>query len=131
MLYEVKTLLFLKYCKRRKIHWAKHSRFSRFSRVLQKFFREYKCFSLIILNNKHFQPRQRESISKKTSMGLKTQTFSPVNLSPSTVRHGYDLILRTFQLFPTEWNLLCHSGYYFIGVNWKYFGKFLNKMSEY
>ena len=32
---------------------------------------EYKCLSLIILNNKHFWPRQCESISAKTLMGLK------------------------------------------------------------
>ena len=46
---------------------------------------EYKCLTLIILNNKHFWPRQHESISVKTSMGLKTPTFSPANLFPSTV----------------------------------------------
>ena len=68
-----------------KIRWAKHSCFSRFSSVPQKISREYKCLFLIILNNKHFWPRQRERICAKTSMGLKTQTFSPANLSPSTV----------------------------------------------
>ena len=41
--------------------------------------------SLIILDNKHFWPRQRESISTKTTMGLKQQTFSPANLSTSIV----------------------------------------------
>ena len=44
--------------------------FSRFSRVLQEFSHEYKCLSLIVLNNKDFWPKQRESISAKTSMGL-------------------------------------------------------------
>ena len=74
--------------KQGKIHWAKFSRFSRFSGVPRKFFREYKCiqfFSLIVLNNEHLWPRQRESISVKTSMALKLQIFSPVNLSPSTI----------------------------------------------
>ena len=73
------------YCKWGKICWAKLSRFSWFSRVTWKFFREYKCLSLIILNDKHFWPRQRESISAKTSVGLKPWIFSPANLSTSTV----------------------------------------------
>ena len=38
-----------------------------------------------MLDNKHFWPRQWESISMKTSMGLKQQMFSPANLSTSTV----------------------------------------------
>ena len=41
------------YCKRGKICWAKHLRFSRFSGVPRKFFREYKCLFLIILNNEY------------------------------------------------------------------------------
>ena len=41
------------YHKRGKICWAKLSRFSRFSGVPQKVFREYKCLSLIILNNEY------------------------------------------------------------------------------
>ena len=71
------------YCKRGKIRWAKLSRFSRFSRVPRKFFRECKCLPLIILNNKYL--RQRKSISAKTLMKLKPWTFSPANLSTSTV----------------------------------------------
>ena len=39
------------YRKRGKICWAKLSHFSWFSGVLRKFFREYKCLSLITLNN--------------------------------------------------------------------------------
>ena len=38
-----------------------------------------------LVSNKHFWPRQRESISAKTSVGLKLQTFSPANFSMSTV----------------------------------------------
>ena len=50
-----------------------------------KVFREYKCHSLIVLNNEHLRPRQRKSISVETLMALKLQMFIPVNLSPSTV----------------------------------------------
>ena len=59
------------YCKQGKIRWTKLSHFSRSSGVLQKFFREYKCLSLIILNNEHLWPRQCETICVKTSMVLK------------------------------------------------------------
>ena len=59
------------YCKWEKICWAKLSCFSRFSGVPRKFFREYKCLSLIILNNEYLWPRQCENISVKTSMALK------------------------------------------------------------
>ena len=41
------------YHKRGKICWAKVSRFSQFSGVPQKVFREYKYLSLIILNNEY------------------------------------------------------------------------------
>ena len=41
------------YRKRGKIRWAKLLGFSQFSGVLRKFFHEYKCFSLIILNNEY------------------------------------------------------------------------------
>ena len=73
------------YRKREKIRWAKYSHFSRFSRVPRKFYHEYKCLSIIVLNNKHFSPGQRENISAKTSIGLKTRMFSPANLSPSMI----------------------------------------------
>ena len=59
--------------------------FHGFQEYCESYFREDKCLSLIILNNKHFWPRKRESISATTSMGLKLQTFSPANLSMSTV----------------------------------------------
>ena len=62
---------------------AKLSWFSRFSGVLQKFFREFKYLSLIVLNNEHLRQREHESISVKTSMAPKPQIFSPANLSPS------------------------------------------------
>ena len=55
------------------------------SRVLQKFFHEYKHVSLIILNNKHFWLRQHESIFAKTSMRLKLQVLRLAKLSTSTV----------------------------------------------
>ena len=71
------------YHKRGKIRWTKFSHFSRFSRVPRKFFREYKCFSLIILNNEYLWPRQHKNISAKTSMVLTPRIFSPVNLSLS------------------------------------------------
>ena len=64
-----------------KICWAKLSRFSQFSGVPQKYFRKYKCLSLIVLNNEQIWPRQHESISVKTLMVLKPQIFSPANLS--------------------------------------------------
>ena len=57
----------------------------RFSRVPQKFSHEYKCLSLIILNNEHFWSRQHKSIPAKTLVGLKLWTFSSANLSMSTV----------------------------------------------
>ena len=41
------------YCKRVKIRWAKLSCFSWFSGVPRKFSRDYKCLSLIILNNEY------------------------------------------------------------------------------
>ena len=73
------------YRKREKIRWAKLSHFSRFSGVPRKFSHEYKCFSLIVLNNEHLWPRQCKSISVKTLMALKPRIFSLVNLSPSMV----------------------------------------------
>ena len=79
------TLSCTKYRKWGKICWAKLSRFLWFSGVPQKFFCEYKCLSLIVLNNEHLWPRQHESISVKTSMALKPRIFSPANLSLSTV----------------------------------------------
>ena len=48
-------------------------------------FIENKHLSLIILNNNHLRPRQHESISVKTSVGLKPEMFSPVKLTTSTV----------------------------------------------
>ena len=77
--------LCMTYCKRGKIRWATLLRFSRCSEVQRKFCHEYKHISLIIQNNEHLWPRQRESISVKTLMGLKRRAFSPANLSPSTV----------------------------------------------
>ena len=53
--------------------------------IPHKFFHEYKCLSVIVLNNEHLWPRECESISLKTSMALKLQIFSPANLSPSMV----------------------------------------------
>ena len=47
------TIINYTYRKRGKIHWAKTFAFLRFSGVPQKFFHEYKCLSLIILNNEH------------------------------------------------------------------------------
>ena len=77
------------------VNYGKPERFTGLtvSRVPQKISREYKCLSLIILNNKHFWPRQCESISAKTSVGLKTRTFSPVNLFPSMVYTMHPTIL--------------------------------------
>ena len=75
----------LSYRKWGKIRWAKLSCFSWFSGVPQKFFREYKHHSLIVLNNEHLWPRQCKNISVKTLIALKPQIFSPANLSPSTV----------------------------------------------
>ena len=59
------------YHKRGKIHWAKLLYFSRFSGVPQKFFCEYKCLSLIVLNYEHLWPREHESVSGKISLALK------------------------------------------------------------
>ena len=74
--------IFLRHRKQGKIRWAKLSRFPRFSGVPRKFFRGYKRLSLIILNNEYLWPRQRKSISVKTSMAFKPRIFSPVNLFP-------------------------------------------------
>ena len=68
-----------------KVCCAKLSRFSRFSRVSQKFSHEYNHLSLIILNNKHFWPRQHKSVSIKISTQFKLRKFSPVNLYTSMV----------------------------------------------
>ena len=57
--------------------------FSRLSGVPRKFFHEYKHLSLIVLNKEHLWPRQRKSISVKTSMALKPWIFSSANLYPS------------------------------------------------
>ena len=84
------------YCKQRKILWVKLLRFSWFSGVLRKFFREYKCLSLIVLNNEHLWPRQCESISVKTSMALKLQIFSLANLSPSTVLYYQYVLVKSY-----------------------------------
>ena len=54
-----------------KIRWAKLSRFSQYSGVLQKFFCEYTHLSLIVPNKKYLWPRQRKSISMKTLIVLK------------------------------------------------------------
>ena len=50
-------------CKHGKIHWAKPSRFSRLSKVLRKFSREYKDL------NKHFWPRQYKVFPRKLKWG--------------------------------------------------------------
>ena len=55
MQHQISCLNNLQYRKRGKIHQAKLLRFSRFSRVPRKFSCEYKSFSLITVNNKHFQ----------------------------------------------------------------------------
>ena len=73
------------YRKWENIRWAKLSCFSRFSGVPRKVFHEYKCISLIILNNEHLWPRRCKSISVKTLMALKPQIFSSANLFLSTV----------------------------------------------
>ena len=39
------------------------------------FFHEYKCLTLIVLNNEHLWPRQRESISVKTFNGTETSNI--------------------------------------------------------
>ena len=87
------------YRKRGKIHWAKLLRYSWFSRVPRKFFREYKYLSLIILNNEYLWPRQHENISVKTSMALKPRIFSPANLSSSTVIAHCFLIKEMIDVF--------------------------------
>ena len=53
------------------------------------FSHEYKCLSLIIINE-HLWPSQHEIISVKTLMALKPQIFSSVNLFPSTVLSFFD-----------------------------------------
>ena len=80
-------------CKCEKIH---SNEFSWFSRVPWKFFCEYKCFSLIILNNKHFWARQCKSICKNSMVpGVETTNVCPVNLSTSMV-FCYDSSILTF-----------------------------------
>ena len=53
----------VRYSQQGKICWASLSHFSWFSGVLQKFSREYKGLSLLVLNNEHLWPRQDKSIS--------------------------------------------------------------------
>ena len=67
----IMTLFTELYCKWGKICWAKLSHFLQFSGVQQKIFREYKCLSLIILNNEYLWPSQRKNISAKTLIALK------------------------------------------------------------
>ena len=79
------------------VHGQNYRKWERFTglnfRVFHDFqeyresFREYKYLSLIVLNNEHLWPRQCESISVKTSMGLKPRIFSPANFSPSAIFH--------------------------------------------
>ena len=79
-------VLITKYHKWGKIRWAKLSHFYGFQEYRKSFSVNInKYLSLIVLNNKHLWPRQRESISVKTLMALKLQIFSPANLSLSTV----------------------------------------------
>ena len=73
--------------------------FSHFSGVPRKFFHEYKHLSLIIPNNEHLWPRQCESISMITSMGLKPWKFSPANLSPSMI------VLSIISLINISWHI--------------------------
>ena len=72
-----------------KIRWAKLSHFSQFSRVPQKFYREY----LFILYKLHimalfkcFNIRHRESFLVKNFIGWSLLKFSPANLFPFMVR---------------------------------------------
>ena len=76
--------------------------FSQFSKVSQKLFHECKRLSLIILNNKHFWPRECESTSMKASIGLKLRIFSPANLSMSIVAISYNC-----KLMMDPYNFLC------------------------
>ena len=69
-----------------------------FFRNTTKVFPKYKCFSLIVLNNEHLCPRQRES--RVNLMALKPRIFSPANLSRSTVSFS------VFEGLPTDYNLL-------------------------
>ena len=68
-----------------KIRWAKLSCFSRLSGDKYRKSFSVNISASIVLNNEHLQPRQRKSISVKTSMALKPRIFSPANLSSSTV----------------------------------------------
>ena len=95
------------YRKHGKISWAKLSHFSRFSGASLKFFCEYMCCSLIVLNNEYLWPRQRESISVKTLIALKPQIFSPANLSPSTV--NYTCVIHAHLHICICWYYVLHS----------------------
>ena len=72
------------YRKRGKIHWAKLSRFSRFSRVPRKFFREYlfKCIMPLFMC---FKRKAHESFPVKNFIERNPRKFSPANLSPFMV----------------------------------------------
>ena len=67
--------------------------------------REYKHLSLITLNNKHFWPKQCESISMKTLTGLKLQMFNSANLSTSMVVIS-DVAKQTLHVMTTAESLL-------------------------
>ena len=58
-------LLFIEYCKRGKIRWAKLSQYSRFLRVPRE-------FSV----NKHWWTRHRKSTSAQNFMGLKPRSLA-------------------------------------------------------
>ena len=60
------------YCEHGKIRWAKLLGFSRLSGVPQKFFREYKCLSLIILNNEYFMAKAMQKYFCKNFDGTET-----------------------------------------------------------
>ena len=59
--------------------------FHGFKSTTKVFFCEYKHLTLFTLNNEHFWPRKHESISMKTSIEVKSRTFSLANFSTFTV----------------------------------------------
>ena len=61
------------------VNWERFAglnfRVFQFSGVPRKFFREYKCFSLIILSNEYLWPRQHKNISAKNFDGAETTSI--------------------------------------------------------
>ena len=88
------------------IRWAKLLRFSRFSGVPQKFFHEYKCLSLIILNNEHLCTAYGQGNTKIFPRNLDGAEIA--NIYPSKSFPIYDIVVILWDDI-IVW--CCHDGF--------------------